>query len=135
MFSAKIVRLLAANRYAEAWPSLNPMQQAIAPLQTYEACESQTPVPGQLISLRVLAVRHEPAWVLPDQAPLASTAVTFALRIAGTPVPGGVRIELTAHAVAAGPRLTWIMPLARLQLYTQGCGSAASASALSPPGP
>ena len=65
VFLAKIVRLLAANRYAEAWPSLNSLQQAIAPLQAYVACESQTPVPGQLVSLHVLAVRHEPASVLP----------------------------------------------------------------------
>jgi hypothetical protein len=115
-FLAHIVRLLAANRYTEAWPSLNPLQQAIAPLQTYTACESQSPIPGHLIALRILAVHHEPASVLPDQPPVASTAVTFAFRIAGAPVPGGVRIVLRAHAVAVGPRWTWIMPLARLQL-------------------
>jgi hypothetical protein len=131
-FLTKIVRLLAANRYAEAWPSLNPLQQSIAPLQTYVACESQTPIPGHLVSLHILRTRHEPAAVLPDQPPLSSTAVTFALRIAGTPAPGGVQIVLTAHAIAEGQRWTWIMPPARLQLYTQGCGTETSAIAANP---
>ncbi len=122
-FLGHVVRLLAANRYADAWPSLNPLQRAIAPLQAYVACESQSPIPGHLVSLRVLRVRREPVRVLPEQPLVASTAVTFALRIAGPTLPGGLRIVLTAHAVADGWRWTWIMPLARLQLYLQGCGA------------
>jgi hypothetical protein len=131
-FLTKIVRLLAANRYADAWPSLNPLQQTVAPLQTYVACESQAPIPGHLVSLHILRLRHGPASVLPDQPPLPSTAVTFELRIAGAPALGGVQILLTAHAIAVGQRWTWIMPLARLQLYTQGCGTETSATAANP---
>lgn len=133
-FLAHIVRLLAANRYAEAWPALNPRQQAIVPLDVYTACESQTPIPGRLSSLRVLAVSRQPASVLPDRPPVGSTAVKFALRITGSPVPSGVSIVLTAHAIAAGSRWTWIMPPARLRLYAQGCGSpTTTGAATSPP--
>jgi len=124
VFLAHIVQLLAANRYAEAWVSLNPSQQLTAPLPAYVACEGQRPIPGRLTSLRILRVRHEPVRVVPEQAPVASTAVTFALRIAGTPAPQGVRVVLTAHAVLAGAQWTWIMPPARLQLYRRGCGTA-----------
>jgi hypothetical protein len=122
-FLTRIVQLIAANRYAEAWPSLNPLQQSMAPLEAYVACESQSPIPGQLVSLRLLRVRHEPVRVLPGQPAVASTAVTFTLRIAGAALPEGVRIVLTAHAVAVRTHWTWILPLARLQLYQQGCGT------------
>ena len=129
-FLTRIVRLLTANRYAEAWPSLNPLQQSVAPLQTYVACESQSPIPGHLVSLRLLHVRHEPVQVLPESAPVASTAVTFALRIADTAAAQqAVRIVLTAHAVAVDSRWTWILPPARLQLYREGCGSAPAPAA------
>ena len=122
-FLAQIVRLLAANRYAEAWPSLNPLQQSIAPLPTYVACESQSPIPGQLVSLRTLHVRREPVRVLPEQPPVPSIAATFVLRIAGAAVPEGVPVVLTAHAVAVGTHWTWILPPARLRLYREGCGT------------
>jgi hypothetical protein len=123
VFLAHTVRLLAANRYSEAWISLNPLQQHVAPFQAYVACESQSPIPGQLVSLRALHVRNEKVEVVPAQPLVASTAVTFALRLAGAAVPGGVRIVLTAHAVAVDSRWTWIMPSARLKLYRQGCGT------------
>jgi hypothetical protein len=112
-FLAGVVRLLAANRYAEAWTSLNPEQQAVAPLEAYVSCESASPIPGKLVSLEALRVGHDRTGV----------AVTFALRIAGSPVPEGVRVVLTAHAVAVGDRWTWILPAARLQLYrSHACG-------------
>ena len=126
-FLTKIVRLLAANRYAEAWPFLNPEQQSVAPLQTYVACESQSPIPGHLVSLRLLHIRHEPVQVLPESPPVPSTAVTFALLIANNSTPHeAVRIVLTAHAIAVASYWTWIMPPARLQLYRQGCGTNAN---------
>ncbi len=117
-FLAGVIRLLAANRYAEAWTSLNPRQQAVATRDLYVSCESASPIPGRLVSLRALGVGRDRAGI----------AVTFALRIAGAPVPEGVRVVLTAHAVAAGGRWTWILPPARLQRYRTGsCG-------YSPPG-
>lgn len=123
-FLAQIVRLLAANQYADAWRSLNPLQQASAPQQAYVACEAQSPIPGQLTSLRMLHVRHEQVRVVPEQAPVASTGVTFALRFASAgSLSQGVRIVLTAHAVAVGSHWTWILPQARLQLFRQGCGT------------
>lgn len=132
-FLSRIVRLLTANRYAEAWTSLNPLQQSIAPLGAYVACESQSPIPGRLVSLRILNVRDEPVRVLPELPPVRSTAVSLALRIAGTAVPDGLRIVLTAHAVAVGSRWTWILPPARLQQYRNGCGSESSPNPASIP--
>ena len=93
------------------------------PQQAYVACESQSPIPGRLVSLRMLRIRHEQVRVVPERPPVDSTRITFALRFAGTALPEGVRIVLTAHAVAVGSHWTWILPQARLQLYRQGCGA------------
>jgi hypothetical protein len=70
-----------------------------------------------------MRVRQETVRVVPERPPVASTAVSFALRIAGAALPAGVRILLTAHAVAVGTHWTWILPPARLHLYKEGCGA------------
>jgi hypothetical protein len=54
-FLSHVVRLLVANRYADAWESLNPADQKLAPEPVYVACESLSPVPGHLVSLRTVA--------------------------------------------------------------------------------
>ncbi len=110
-FLSHVVRLLVANRYAEAWKSLAPADQKLAPAPVYVACESQTPVPGRLVSLRTLHVGRDRIGV----------AVRFRLRIADVAVPRGETVLLTAHAVVAGHRWAWILPPARRTLYRQGC--------------
>jgi hypothetical protein len=112
-FLSNVVRLLAANRYAEAWQSLHPTDQALAPEAMYVACETESPIPGRLVSLNVTRVRHDRIGV----------AVTFAVRIAGSQLPGGVRIILTAHAVRAGRHWAWILPPKRRDEYRHGCGN------------
>jgi hypothetical protein len=114
-FLAGVVRLLAANRYDGAWVSLNPVDQEAAPRQAYVDCESATPIPGTLESLRIVRVRREATVVAPERGPESSTAVTFALQIRGAGVVAPVR--LTAHAVAVAGRWTWVLPLDRLQTY------------------
>jgi hypothetical protein len=111
-FLAGVIRLIAANHYAQAWQTLDPTDQRIAPEDAYVACESQTPIPGTLVSLRTLRVRPERIGI----------AATFALRISGAALPEGVRVVLTAHAVDADGRWAWILPRSRRALYRSGCG-------------
>jgi hypothetical protein len=111
-FLAGVIRLLAANRYEEAWSSLSPVDQSIAPRAVYVACESQSPIPGHLASLRVLRIGRDRIGV----------AVTFALRIAGGAPPAVERVVVTVHAVRNGHRWAWILPAARRALYRSGCG-------------
>lgn len=110
-FLSHVVRLLAANRYAQAWKSLAPADQKLAPETAYVACESLTPVPGHLASLRTLHVGHDRIGV----------AVRFRLRIAEEGLQEATTVLLTAHAVVAGRRWAWILPPARRALYRQGC--------------
>jgi hypothetical protein len=111
-FLSSIVRLIAANRYAQAWRWLDPADQALATEPVYVACESQTPIPGRLAALRVLQVGHDQIGV----------AVRFAASFTGTSPSDQARVVFTAHAVHAPGRWAWILPTARRALYRDGCG-------------
>jgi len=113
-FLAGVIRLLAANRYDDAWNSLEPSDQSLAPRAVYVACESQSPIPGHLASLRVLHVGRD----------RIGAAVTFALRIASQSPPATVRVVVTAHSVRRHHTWAWMLPPSRRALYRHGCGNA-----------
>src|SRR5262249_3370040 len=58
-FLRATIAQIAANEYAEAWTTLEPVQQGLVPRGRYVRCESASPIPGVLSSLRVLRVSHE----------------------------------------------------------------------------
>jgi hypothetical protein len=121
-FLSQTLRLIAANRYAEAWQTLHPLDRAVAPLDAYVRCEALSPIPGRLASLRVLDVRRELVRIAPRAARQPSVAVRFRLTIAGAAVPAGVVVTPTVHAVAVDGGWAWILPLRRFELYrTNGC--------------
>jgi hypothetical protein len=121
-FLSHVVRQIAANQYAAAWQTLDPADQARVPLRAYVRCESASPIPGRLVSLRILRTGSERVTVVPGKPQRSSVAVTFALRIAGAPVPRGVRVVLTAHALRHGSSWRWMLPPKRLPLYDGTCG-------------
>jgi hypothetical protein len=109
-FLSHIVRLLVENRYANAWKWLDTADQKLAPKPVYVACESLTPIPGHLVSLRTVGVGHDRIGVV----------VHFRLQI-GEAGFSPTTVALNAHAVVAGRRWAWILPPARRALYRQGC--------------
>src|SRR5262245_65503518 len=58
-FTIRVVRLVAANRYDEAWTLLYPGHRGIVSEGAYARCESLSPIPGRLKSVRVLSVKDE----------------------------------------------------------------------------
>lgn len=114
-FLASVVRLLAANRYAEAWTTLDPVDQALVPRANYVACESAHPVPGRLLSIRTLSVGRERVAITTAGPVVASIAVRFAVVIAGPGAP--VRVPVLAHAIDVAGRWRWMLPAARLPAY------------------
>lgn len=116
-FLTRTLRLLAANQYATVWQTLNPLDQAAAPLDAYVACESKTPIPGTLTSLRVVRRWNEQTVVAPEATPVPSVAVAFLVRLASGGLSAIVRV--TAHAVRAGGSWTWILPPSRLRMYRE----------------
>ncbi len=118
-FLSSVIHLLAANRYGEAWQMLDPRDRALAPKRVYVACESQSPIPGHLASLRVLGRSRDRIGIV----------VRFALRIVDPAMPQGVAVHVTAHAVAVHGRWAWILPPARRTRYRNGCGPGAAPAA------
>ena len=117
-FMTKLVEQIAANDYADAWLTLHPTQQRFATRDAYIACESQSPIPGRLASVRVVDVRDEQVRIAGETAAAAGKAVRVRLSIAGVGAP--IVVTHTTHAVAVGGHWTWILPPERFADYRAG---------------
>ena len=124
VFLEGVVRQIARNDYATAWQTLEPAQQRLVPVGEYVRCESTSPIPGHLASIRVLRSFDERVNVAGSQSGVVDTkAVTFRLTIS-EPRFASVVVTHTVHAVHAGQRWAWILPAKRLQLHRSGtCGA------------
>ncbi len=124
VFLEGVVRQIARNDYATAWQTLEPAQQRLVPVGEYVRCESASPIPGHLASIRVLRSFDERVNVAGSQSGVVDTkAVTFRLTIS-EPGFASVVVTHTVHAVHAGQRWAWILPAKRLQLHRSGtCGA------------
>ena len=123
-FLRSVIRLLAANRYARAWSTLDPRQQRLVGRDAYTRCESLSRIPGNLRSIDPLRARAEKV-VVPGAGRGAqpSTAVTFRLTFAQRGSQNPVVVRVRAHALRAGGRWAWMLPTPRLALHQSGhCG-------------
>ena len=123
-FLRRVITLLAANDYADAWTSLYPGQQRLVPRMAYARCEGSSPIPGTLGRVDVLDAHVERIVVPGTSAPARpSTVVTF--RLTFVPLGSGSPAVVTvrAHALRADRRWTWMLPAGRLALHRSGrCG-------------
>lgn len=71
-FLSHVVRLIAANDYATAYPLLHPAQRRLAKVVDYVNCEQLSPVPGKLSSLRVLRTTRKSGSTSQGRARVAS---------------------------------------------------------------
>ena len=116
-FMTELVEEIAGNDYATAWQTLHPAQQRIATRAQYVACESQSPIPGKLSSVKVVDVADENVQVA-GEGKAAGKAVRVKLSIAGLGEP--VVLTHTGHTVAVGDHWTWILPPERFAEYKAG---------------
>jgi hypothetical protein len=119
-FALHVVRLIAANRYSDAWRTLHPRHQLAAPRAIYVRCEQQTSIPGTLRSARVLDVADATIHVAGVTRPVVAGAVQIRIVIAGRPVPEGVSVDLKVHVVRVHGRRAWILPPERFAAYAEG---------------
>jgi hypothetical protein len=116
-FTEHVVRLVAANRYAAAWTLLYPAHRDLVSRSAYARCESLSPIPGRLASVRVLSVASGRVRVAGEDAALPGASVQVRLVITGL---ARVVVTHTFHAVRADGRWTWILPPSRYRLYLRG---------------
>ena len=105
-FAEHVVRLIAANRYAEAWNTLNPVDQRVAPRTEYVGCESRTPILARLREVRALGTADDSVG-LGDGTFVRSKAVAVRIAFAGD---DSFVITHSVHLVAVHGRWTWVLP-------------------------
>lgn len=125
VFLRGVVRQIAANHYAQAWQTLAPGQQRLVPENEYVRCESASPIPGRLASIKVVRAFDELVAVAgTGRALVSAEAVTFRLEITEPALDESVVVTHTVHAVPAGSRWAWILPPSRFELHRSGfCGA------------
>src|SRR5262245_43730507 len=117
-FLRATIAQIAANEYEEAWNTLEPVQQGLVPRSRYVRCESASPIPGVLSSLRVLRVRHEEIHVAGTTGNSPAVAVTFRIAISEPTLHQSVAVVHTVHAVERDGRWAWILQSRRLALVS-----------------
>jgi hypothetical protein len=123
VFLENVITAIAANDYAQAWQSLHPIHQAVAPEADYVACEELSPIPGTLESLVPVRVRHRPVTVAGLSKKVRGVAVTFRLRFENSALGASAGVTLTAAAVKVAGRWAWLLPAPRYELYRDdACG-------------
>jgi hypothetical protein len=123
-FLRTTVAQIAANDYAKAWDTMEPVQQGLVPKSHYVGCESASPIPGVLSSLRVLRVQRGDIQVPGTRGPSPAMAVTFRIVISQPALHESVVVVHTVHAVESHGRWAWILPAARLAAdRSAACGA------------
>src|SRR5207249_53417 len=96
-FLKGVVRQIAANDYARAWQTLAPAQQRLVSKGEYVRCESASPIPGHLASIRVVRSVSERLTVAGEAKTVQARAVTFRLKIADHGLGESVVVTHTVH--------------------------------------
>jgi hypothetical protein len=110
-FAVKVVNLLLANHYAQAWGDLHPEDQRVAPLAEYVGCETRTPILARPLAVKVLTVNNESVG-LGNGKFVDSKAVDVRLRF-----EGAFKLTHTVHVVAEDGKWRWILPSWRFRDY------------------
>jgi hypothetical protein len=117
-FIKQVVRQIVRNDYEHAWLTLHPAQQQLVPQDEYVRCEQQSPVAGRLVWIKVVRVADARFAVGGVKGRVAGKAVTLKLKLADDLTGNSVVVTHTAHVVWVGGRWRWILPAARIGLYT-----------------
>jgi hypothetical protein len=120
VFLAGVVAEIAHNDYAHAWLSLFPPHQRVAPLDSYVACESKSPIPGQLDELTVVRSWRTRVAVAGQPHRLAGAAVRFRIVLSDPELALSITLRPMLHAVLWGGTWKWILPAARYSMYRAG---------------
>jgi hypothetical protein len=119
------VEAKAAGRWRTAWSTLYPLHQRVAARETFVHCETATPFPARLESVRV--VRAVPAAVEVAGVPhaLRGAAVTVDVELRAPELSAPFSFRQTFHLVRVGGDWRWLLSPSRYRLYRRhGCGEA-----------
>ena len=118
-FVRTVVRLIAENRYAAAWPLLHPSHRRAAGRSEYVSCERQSPIPGRLVSVRAGA-EFDAAVALAPGVRVESRAVPIRVVLLDLATLQRTEVRDTVNAVRVGDHWTWVLPPDRVARYRAG---------------
>ena len=103
-FVRTVVRLIAENRYAAAWPLLHPTHRHAADRSEYVSCERQSPIPGRVLSVRAGA-EFDAAVALAPGVRVESRAVPIRVVLLDLATLERTEVRDTVNAVRAPSRM------------------------------
>jgi hypothetical protein len=107
----RVVNRIVHNQYAQAWGDLHSVDQKVAPLAEYVACETRSPVIARPLSMKVVSVNDESVG-LGDGKFLDSTSVDVRMTFAGN-----FHLVHSVHLIAEDGKWKWILPSWRYRDY------------------
>jgi hypothetical protein len=107
----RVVDRIVHNQYVQAWGDLHSVDQKVAPLAEYVACETRSPVIARPLSMKVVSVNDESVG-LGDGKFLDSTAVDVRMTFAGN-----FHLVHSVHLIAEDGKWKWILPSWRYRDY------------------
>jgi len=123
-FLLESIRDKVDGRWGAAWQSLYPFHKLVASRTTFVRCESATPVPAPLESMRVVRVRRSPVHVPGLARPVAGVAVTMHVELSWYGPRDPITLQPTFHLVPVRGHWTWLLSTERYRLYLhEGCSS------------
>jgi hypothetical protein len=117
VFVKQLVVQIVRDDYERAWQTLHPAHKQVASEWEYVDCELTAPMPGKLVSVKVLRVFDKPVFVPGLWRVVESKAVTFRLTLREPLLEETAVVTHTGHAVAVDGRWTWILPDERFEVY------------------
>ena len=122
-FLEQLVAQVVDNDYGQAWRTLHPAHQQVAPLREYIRCEERSPIPGRLAAIDIVGVRDEHLRIA-GAAPVDSKAVSLRITISNLATGQREAVATTFHAVPVEGRWRWVLPQQRYALYrANACGA------------
>ena len=109
--AARVLDQIVHNHYTDAWGDLHSVDQRVAPLAEYVACETRSPVIARPRTVKVVRVNSESVG-LGDGKFVRSTAVDIRMAFAGS-----FSLVHTIHLVAEDGKWKWILPSWRFRDY------------------
>lgn len=118
-FARRVVRLIAQNRYEQAWRRLHPSHQRSAGYSAYVTCEKLSPIPGRLVSVTT-GPPADKAVALPPGRIVPSKAVFVEIVLRDLATKESTIVATTIHAIPFQGGWRWILPQKRLAEYAAG---------------
>ena len=127
-FVKRLIVQVVRDDYARAWLTLHPAHKTVAPRWAYVDCELQTPVPGDIVSVKIVHVAGTHT-LIAGVGRVPMRAVTFRLVLRQPALDETVTVTHTSHVAVVGGHWRWILTPERYELYRTGACAGPAPSA------